>query len=226
MPSLFSYLTQTRTGQEIVNVPSVVHIFVLGILLDSYPPPSPLPPRIFGIFTLAKNWKVILGAQSLAGKILMSKNLAAESQPSREECSFLTEGLGLVDDGSVEIEGQGCSSQGRLWKKAMLGYCVPEGLPKIARQFHWRVAVVDLESRAGGTTENAVVGFRRPAGTRFCLWSRHPALKTPGYCQMSLTGHGRKVPVRKSREGRAPGPRRDAPAPEGRHKIAQDGSPG
>jgi hypothetical protein len=60
---------------------------------------------------------------------LMSKNLAAESQPSREECSFRAEGLGLVDDGSVEIEGQGCSSHGRLWKKAtiMLGQPTPVG---------------------------------------------------------------------------------------------------
>jgi hypothetical protein len=86
----------------------------------------------------------------------------------------------------------------RLWKKAMPGYCVPEGLSKIARQFHWRVAVVGLESRAGGTTENAVVGFRRPAGTRFRLWGQHPALKTPGYCQMSLTGHGGRSPFAKA----------------------------
>jgi predicted XRE-type DNA-binding protein len=68
---------------------------------------------------------------------------------------------------------------------------VPEGLPKVARQFYWRAAVVDDESRAGGTIEILVVAFRRPAGTRFCAGLRRPALETPGYCQMSLTGHSR-----------------------------------
>ena len=57
---------------------------------------------------------------------------------------------------------------------------VPEGLPKVARQFYWRVAVVDFESRAVGTIEIAVVLFKRPAGARFCRWARVPGVGNAG----------------------------------------------
>jgi len=85
--SLFFLSNTSADRQEIVNVPSSPHFCPKNL---TRLPPSP-SPRSIGIFTLARNCKVILGAQSLAGKILMSKNLAAESQPSRDQCSFRAE---------------------------------------------------------------------------------------------------------------------------------------
>ena len=43
----------------------------------------PPPPRISGMFELAGNREVIYGAQSLAGKILDSKNLTARQSRGR-----------------------------------------------------------------------------------------------------------------------------------------------
>ena len=68
---------------------------------------------------------------------------------------------------------------------------VPEGLPKVARQFYWRVAVVDFESRAVGTIEIASCAVQASRWDAVLSLDRYPALETPGYCQMSLTGQWR-----------------------------------
>jgi hypothetical protein len=57
---------------------------------------------------------------------------------------------------------------------------VPEGLPKVARQFYWRVAAVVFESSAVGMVEIGVRRFRRPSGTRVCFCVRDPGVGNAG----------------------------------------------
>jgi len=57
----------------------------MGLALEYWDTPS---PRYIGIIELAGNVKKDLGAQSLAGKILISKNLRTSNQvgaPKRDE---------------------------------------------------------------------------------------------------------------------------------------------
>ena len=111
----------------------------------------------------------------------MLKNLGSEiagPTPERGEALFAHRHR-LDHDRLVEIVGQGWMSQGGVvenWGRRRYGTCLGDSTDK------------------GGqapTIEVSVVSFRRPAGTRFCGWDRYPALETPGYCQMSLTGHSR-----------------------------------
>jgi len=59
---------------------------------------------------------------------------------------------------------------------------------RVARQFYWRVVPQISEFRAVGTIENQDNSLvsRVPPGRDFVFCRRYPALKTPGYFQMSL----------------------------------------
>jgi hypothetical protein len=67
---------------------------------------SPLPPRSIGINVVAENCELVHGAQSLAGKILVSKNFEADVLGSNSRIGtdvVSAHRLGLDDDRAIGI---------------------------------------------------------------------------------------------------------------------------
>ena len=104
------------TAAEFFSVAEELFRFGRYVLSGNYP--FPPPGCSCGIIGLEENLEKIYGAQSVAGKILVSKNLAVRAScriSSLGRLGSLAQQRGLADDRAIAEVAQGQMSQGRCY---------------------------------------------------------------------------------------------------------------